>query len=168
MPQFSARLSDEDVEFLSELNARGAKTMADKMRFLIDEAKNRHQTEFNYLGSLTVAQDLLKPAYSALQEREHRDSVHSEVVARLVQWLPDTVAFIASSTEGLKQEGGSLEKFEEELCDRAFTLMQSILQLGVTTKGPCYNTNIINQRIQPIVDLVGVIESRTNKEKADE
>lgn len=162
----SARIPHEDAEFISQLEINGAITPSDKLRALIDEARQRQESQRDYRGCMKLIQELIIPVSNYVREQEHKHHVHSEVVTRMLDWLPDALAFIMSSVTAAEpiDDGKLLRNLEDGITDRVFRLMESILQLSVTERCPCYSDTAIKERIGPILNLTRVIEI-VNQEK---
>lgn len=156
----SARIPHEDAEFISRLEISGAITPSDKLRALIDEARQRHESQRDYRGCMKLIQELIIPVSHYVREQEHEQHIHSEMVTRMLDWLPDALAFTMSSVSTAKQsdEVKLLQNLEAGITDRVFRLIESILQMGVTERCPCYNDTAIRERMGPISDLTRVIE----------
>ena len=57
--QISARISNEDAEFLSKLTINGAKTPSDKLRAIITQTRKRSIEIQDYTGCYKLIQDLV-------------------------------------------------------------------------------------------------------------
>lgn len=154
----SARIPREDAEFISKLQIHGATTSSDKLRTIIGEARRRQYNKQDYRGCMAVIQDLIGPVSTNIREQEHIQQIHSEIVTRILDWLPDTMAFIMASANTTKDNNEDiLTDLENGIADRVFRLMESILQMSVTQHCPCYNDKAIQERVEPILDLIRVI-----------
>lgn len=155
----SARISQDDAEFLSQLTILGAKTPSDKLRAILVEARQRDLGQQEYSSGLRLMRDMYEPLLDRLQQAEYETGEHSEILVRLMQWLPDMAAYVVSGLPN--QEAGIQEKelaaFEQGVVERVFRLMESVLQMGVTQKNSCYDPNIINDRITPVLELADTI-----------
>jgi hypothetical protein len=156
----SARIPREDAEFISQLQVNGATTPSDKLRAIINEARQRQLGKQDYRGCMTMVQDMVAPVSTHTREQEHIRHVHSELVTRVLDWLPDTMAFMVASVNSQDNESDAdgLNELEDGIADRVFRLMESVLQMGVTQRCPCYNRQAIQERVGPILDLMRVIE----------
>ncbi|MCW8945770.1 MAG: hypothetical protein OQL27_13445 [Sedimenticola sp.] len=156
----SARIPSDDAEFISQLEINGAVTPSDKLRALINDARLRHEGQRDYRGCMMLVQDLINPLNIYIREQENALNVHSEVVARVLEWLPDILAFVMSScnVEPDGKDKEDLYEFEKLLANRVFRLMESMLHVGVTQRCPCYSETLIRERIGPILDLTRAIE----------
>jgi hypothetical protein len=158
----SVRLSPDDAEFLAGLDVEGASTPSDKLRALIVEAKQRRHGTEDYFSALKLAEDLLAPTLRALRTSEHAQGVHSELVSRFAEWLPECVAFLIAAKAGEKAFGREqLTEIERGLADRAFLLTQSVLQMGVTGSSPCYDPAVVSHRLKPVLDLARIIDKQS-------
>ncbi len=156
----SARIPREDAEFISQLEVNGATTPSDKIRSIIAETRARHVGAQDYRTCLAVVTSLVAPLAAFVREHEHHEGMHSELVARVLEWLPDTMAFVMASVNPEDQVSGvdMLKDLEEGVANRVFRLMESVLPMGITRRGPCYNEQAIQQRLNPILDLTRVME----------
>jgi len=156
----SARISQEDAEFLSALKIEDANTPSEKLRVIITETRKRHEGMQDYRSSLLMYQTMLNRVVTISREVEMENQIHSELVFRLTEWLPDVMAFATAMGSELQQSRSveSLKKFEDGITDRSFRLFQSILQMGITDTCPCYQTNAVSKRMADVVNLVNVIQ----------
>ncbi len=157
----SARISQEDAEFLSQLTIAQAITPSDKLRAIISEARERHAVAKDYRGCYQTMQGWVQPAQEKIRQAELDNHIHSELVQRTAEWLPDTVAYLVSvmgDDEEITRE--QLKQLEAGLADRVFRLVESVLQLGITQRGPCYDPSIVAKRLGPALELSSVIISR--------
>lgn len=155
----SARISHEDAEFLSQLKINGATTPSDKLRAIITDARIKSAQKHDYLGYLNIMQEFISPVNNTLKGAEHSQQIHSELVLRMLDWLPEAFAYLVSA-ETDTDNGVStdmLTQLEEGLANRIFRLIESILQMGVTSRCPCYNKKVIADRIEPVLELANVI-----------
>ena len=164
----SARISQEDAAFISQLEINGAKTPSDKFRAIISEARQRQESQQNFHGFITLIQDMITPISAHIREAELTQHSHSELVTRTLEWLPDTMAYILFEGGINKEEQSQEELLELEsgIADRVFQLMESCLQMGVTQRAPCYDKQAIQSRVEPILDILRVINltRKTNGE----
>lgn len=155
--QIGARISHEDAEFLSQLEVDGAKTPSDKLRAIIEEARFRRQRDTDFLGCYKEMVEQLAPALETIKKMEFEAGVHSEVMARVSQWMPDFYAFFLSTIlVGNGDITPNLEKIEEGVTSRIFLLFQAILQMGISQQCPCYNPNLISDHLQAVSELAEV------------
>ena len=156
----STRLSQEDAEFLAGLKVEGATTPSEKLRAVISDTRKRSVGMQDYRGSFLMYQEVLNRVATVTREIEMDHQIHSEMVSRTIEWLPDMMAFVTSKGAELQQNGNveSINSLEDGITDRCFRLIQSILQLGVTETCPCYEPNAVAKRMPPVVSLLKVIQ----------
>jgi len=164
----SVRVAEEDAEFIARLELAGAATPSDKVRALLVEARRRRERFRDYSGCLSMVEEMLQPTLHAIRETEHAEGVHSELVARVAEWLPDLVAFLLTGpvhpAEGEDRE--RLRRFEAELADRVFRLVDSVLRMAVTRTCRGYDPSVVADRCDAILELAGLI-GRQPEEKTD-
>ena len=159
MVPISTRISQEDVEFISQLKVTGATTPSDKIRAIIAEAKRRSEGMEDYRSAFKMMQEFFQPVREHIREAEMATSTHSELVTRLLEWLPDMTAYLLSTftRSELDIDDKDLLDLESGVTDRIFRLIESVMQMGVTQRCPCYNPSAINHQIGPILELANVI-----------
>ncbi|MDH3763866.1 MAG: hypothetical protein OEU50_23050 [Gammaproteobacteria bacterium] len=169
MVAIGARVPQEDAEFISQLKIEGATTPSDKVRVIIAEARRRHQGSNNYDASLDMVNGLLTVTNRMLRHAEMESKSHSELMARTLDWLPDMMAYLLSSRQKLADgDLTEMKSLEEDVADRVFRLVESVLQMGVTRHCTCYDKNLITQRVAPILDLARVIQvARVNLDEGE-
>ncbi len=171
MVSLAVRVSHEDAEFISQLKIEGAKTPSDKMRAIIAEARRRELGIHDFKTSLELTHNILDPVYSRIREAELDNEMHSELLTRTIEWLPEILAYIISRQDDLDSKNESkkaLNETEKGVADRVFRFMESTMQMGVTKRSPCYNTNTVLERVEPVLELSQIVErtfNSWNKEK---
>lgn len=157
----SVRIAHEDAEFLSQLKVPGAKTPSDKLRAILADARRRSAQKKDYRGTFQLLQEILGPMVEQIRQAELTHGIHSELVTRTLDWLPDAVAFVvAGVADGdTAPNGEQLRELEQGLGDRVFRLMESILHMGITESCPCYDGRTVRKRIDPILQLSQVIQT---------
>lgn len=164
----STRISQEDVEFISQLTIPGATTPSDKLRHIIADAKVRANTHRDYRSTLAILDELIQPVIRELRNAEHDHAVHSEVLTRVTAWLPEIMAFTIASVHTIEEITlDDLKDFEAGLLDRIFRLFESMTQLALTNASPCYQQLLLDRHIQPILTMSKMISEKT-KEKNNE
>ena len=64
---------------------------------------------------------------------------------------------IASNGAETELDQQQLFEIESALADRVFVLIQSVLQLAITSRAPLYDIDIVKDRIDPVLELADVI-----------
>lgn len=154
---FSARISPEDAEFISGLSLEGASTPSDKLRALLADARRRHEGSQDYASALALAQDTLAPAKRRLLAAEHAQGLHSALVQRSLDWLPETLAYVAAASAG-ELTPQALHALEHGLVERLGRLMDGVLQLALTRHSPCYDADSLKDRLGSVLELARLID----------
>ena len=156
--QIGVRLTAEEASFLAQLKIENAATPSDKLRAIIDEARRRKLGTEDYGASLRLVEELVAPTMRIIRASENQIGMHSELVNRVGDWLSESVAYlIASNGNRVDLDEDRLRAIEESLAKRVFVLIQSVLQLAVTTQTPLYNANSVQDRVDPVLELADVI-----------
>lgn len=162
----TARISQDDLEFLSKINVEGARSTGDKVRHIIGEARQRREGQADYNSAFRMLKDMLDPTSNNIRLSENMTGRHSELLDKLLGWLPDIMAYIISSEvkpEDKDGKKGRLEALEKGLAKKVFLLLESVLRMGITSRSSCYNESIISENLEPLLQLCSIIEtSRKN------
>lgn len=155
----SARLPPEDASFLNDWQVDGANTASEKLRKVVKETRTRVNAAEDYTEALRMAQALLAPAFEYVRAAEVETGLHSELVTRIAEWLPELVAYVHAvrATPGGSTEA-RLRRLEGGLALRVLTLTQSLLQMAVTEHGPFYDPALLEGRLQGVLDTARVVE----------
>lgn len=164
----SVRLSHEDAEFLSSLKINGATTPSDKLRAIISENRQRHSKITDYQGCFQLIVKFMEPAVAAIRKAEMDQGVHSDIITRSFEWLPDVIAYLVSSLS--KSESGEiglqdLKDLEKGFSDRIFRVMESVLQLATTQWLHGYDPQSLEKRSKTFLDLAGLIRELQARKK---
>jgi hypothetical protein len=165
----SARIAHKDAEFLSQIKVPGAKTPSDKLRAILSDARRRSAREKDYRGTFQHLQEILGPVVEQIRQAELTHGIHSELVTRTLDWLPDAVAYLVAGigeNDSVPKEE-QLFRLEQGLGDRLFGLMESILHMGITKSCPCYDGGTVLSRIDPILQLAHIIQTMNPKQQSD-
>lgn len=158
----SVRVSEDDAEFIAGLEVAGAATPSDKVRALLMEARRRRERFRDYAGCLSMIHEMLVPTLQRVREAEHRQREHSELVAKVSEWLPDLAAFLLTGLADVPEESEreALEDLERGVADRIFRLMEAVLRMGVTRTCRGYDPDVISDRTDAIVELAELIREK--------
>ncbi|MEM7410030.1 MAG: hypothetical protein AAF430_07350 [Myxococcota bacterium] len=165
----SVRVPQEDAEFLAQLQMEGASTPSDKVRALLADARRRHQGFQDYAGCLGMAHEMVAPTLNLLRDLEQRSSIHSEPVAQLADWLPETLAFFLTAfpDDGEHNDLAQIEALERGVTDRVFRLVQKFLRLGVTDECQAYDPRVVSNRLEPTLEVADLIRRGRNPKKEE-
>ena len=158
--QIGVRLTDKEAEFLATLKVENAVTPSDKLRAIIDEARQRQRGTEDYAGSLKLVQDLVAPSARIVRQSENEQRMHSELVTRLEEWAPECLAYLlASNGKNTALDKKQLVEIEAAMVQRVVVLMTSVLQLAVTRTAPLYDARALEKNIEPVLELARVIDT---------
>ncbi len=160
----SVRISHDDAEFIAGLKIDGAVTPSDKIRAIITDARTREQHSQDYNGNLKLAKDLFAPTLEQVQSEENINNQHSELLITFSDWLAESVAFFASSYNSTGKKV-NLKNIEAGVTKRVFRLMDFVLRMGVTKNAPCYDKKVISDNIEPMLELMEIVNQNIKKEK---
>lgn len=157
----SVRFSDDDVAFLQRLRFDNAETASDKLRALVQRARDELDGGRSYEASLLRIRELLEPTSRQLRAEELVSRQRSELIADTLYWLPDLVAYLMAGPDSLDEvDADRLTSFEAGLADKTFRFIEAVLRLGVTDKAPCYDPSVISKGLTGTLELVELIRSR--------
>ena len=157
MQTVSARLSAEDLQWLSALELPGAVTPSDKLRALIAQMRKQHEGALDYTACLAWLRDLLAPFVIALRGIEHRERTHSEAVGAIIAWAPQVMATILSARDFGEDDVARAREVEDALVQSCFRLLVALLRLGVTPAAECYTPDVVEKHLPRIIELVQLI-----------
>lgn len=157
----SVRITPEDAEFIAGLEVQGATTPSEKVRAVLSEARQRDTDFRDYRGCLSMAQELLAPSLRRVREAERELGVHSELVSKVGEWLPEVLAFMITShaVDHGDQQGAPAKAFEAGVADRIFRLIEAVMRMGVTETCQGYDKSVVSSRLGPVLELAGVARS---------
>lgn len=157
----SGRIAQEDYDFLMAYAFGGKVTASEKLRHMAAFFRHYHQ----HLGDFTEGHEelnrLLEPARKNLKRLEHEQGAHSEVVDQAANLLPQALAFLISRQEavGAKRALPYLLETEERLLQISLRLVESLLRLGLTKQAPAYNPHLLDDKLDALVELVGLLST---------
>lgn len=162
----SVRITPEDASFLAQLTIDGATTPSEKVRGLITQAREQQSSRRTYPESVAHLRATSANTRKALDEAERRLDVHSELIHRIVDWLPEAMARLNSAwTEGNEEAGSEpqladLERLERHLVDRVMRLFEGLMRMAVTSSCPAYDPAVIDNRIGSVIELAEIVRKR--------
>lgn len=161
--QISARIPSEDAAFLAGLKLEGAVTPSDKLRAIIGAARRQQEGNTDFASSLQWLRDQMTPALDRIAQQEHVLGQHSELVSLLGASLPSLMAAMFTAPANNAE---SLRQLEAALAQRSFQLLESILRLGITRRANCYDPGIVQQHLEPVLELAELVSltKQTHKE----
>jgi len=169
---FSVRITEDDAEFLSRLEFKGAKTPSDRFRALIAERRAAENEIEGYQAWFDEITRIMGPAVQKIRADEHGAGLSSELVKRSFEWLPDLLAFFLSYTSA-QGEGTQppLVELEKGLHERISRIMEGTLEMGASDFRLCYDPGTVKTRIASTMELSALMQeimTRKKKEIGDE
>ena len=152
----SVRISQEDADFIAELKIEGASTPSEKIRELLTQARLAHSQTHDYGTALAAQEQFFQVARRDVLHAEKEFGIHSHIVARLFEQLPDLAATLAADLPENAQ-AADLKRYECELMRRIVRLTDSILQLAVTGKGAAYDDTVL-QQLENTLKLAKIVQ----------
>src|SRR6516165_1266038 len=120
MQTLSARIPNEDLEWLSALDIQGAVSPSDKLRSLITQMRRQQEGMLDYERSLSWLRDLVAPFVTTIRAVEHNNRMHSEVLTLTAEWLPQIMAILLSERALGKDAQKRAIDVEEMVVQRCF------------------------------------------------
>ena len=154
----SARITQQDADFLAGLPIQG--TPSEKVRYLLTEARERTEALNDYAATLRIMRHSAESVVTRIRELEKQHNQHSQLVAQVVDWLPEALSFLVSSLpQDSKGDVGELKKLEAGLADRAFRLCEMLLRWGIAPSTAVYEESSITARLPAVLEIAGVISA---------
>ena len=152
----SVRISQEDADCIAEVKIEGANTPSEKIRELLTQARLAHSQTHDYGTALVAQEQFFQVARRDVLHAEKEWGIHSHIVARLFEQLPDFAATLAADLPENAQ-AADLKRYECELMRRIVRLTDSILQLAVTGKGAAYDDTVL-QQLENTLKLAKIVQ----------
>ncbi len=140
----SVRISQEDADFIAALDIEGAHTPSEKIRELLRQARLAYMQTRDYGAALHAMEQFFQNAKHGVLYAEKQYGVHSHILARLFELLPDLAATLAADLP-VEADLEALKQYERETMRRIVRLADSVLQLAVTGKGAAYDDTVLQQ-----------------------
>ncbi|KAF0811151.1 hypothetical protein A167_00183 [Alcanivorax sp. S71-1-4] len=150
------RLDVDDLTFLSQLDVPGATNISEKLRALIDDARRQEDGTHQYGAALDFSRRLLAGPERRLREAELSSELRSELLGRLLSWLPDMLAVLLSSTAMDRDKASvtaELQRLERAAGERMIGLTDAVLQLAVSGFPGCYEPHHLSERARAALRL---------------
>ena len=165
----SGRISDEDHQFLLNFPLDGKVTISEKLRHVCTFFRQYHNNLEGYSTCLEQLNLELRPALGDIKEMENNEGVHSELVDKLLHFLPETLAYLETQRRDVDAKGkpaGDLKhlvEMEARLFDQCLVLVESLLRMGLTSNSPTYNPNLMKGRLTNIQELARMLPQPETK-----
>lgn len=152
----SGRVAEEDYLFLMEHPIPGKVTASEKLRYIVSFFRTYHESFAHFEDSLVELHRLLEPARKEIKLAEVNAAVSSELMDKLLQILPEMLAALIT-TRLSRDPGKGLEgllEMEQRMLRGVMGVMEAVLRMGLTSKSPTYNPNLLKDRMSTIRELV--------------
>lgn len=158
--QIGARVSEADAEFLNLLEINGAHSPSDKLRAIIQEARQRREYSQDFSGAYRMMTEQLGPAAEVLRNAEFETGSHSVLLARILEWMPEFYAYCISPPDGEEEMSPeALKKYEKGAVDRVVRLFESILHLELSSQVTSYTPDVFRKYIGDLEKLIQIINT---------
>jgi len=160
------RLDEDDLAYLSSVEMPGASNLSEKIRSLLAEARAQREGMQDPSLAYDLARRLFAGPERSIREAEMQTQTRSELVARMLAWLPDVSAVMlaAGIPAGTARERSEhLRKVERNLGERAMSLLDSLLQMSLAGFPGCYEPDALIERAQPAIRTAAQHASRNIK-----
>jgi len=152
----TVRLSEDDVSFLAGLDLPEATNLSEKLRALIAEARRQQDSGTDAIAAYDTARRALAGPERCLREAEMKLEMRSELLMRLIAWMPEVQALLLSgacacSEETEARERERLLRLERQLGERVMSLVDSMAQLAVAGFAGCYEPQRLGKRVQSAI-----------------
>ncbi len=162
----SVRVDDDDAAFLAGLDLADARTPSEKLRALLRAEKQRQEKGGDRVEATDMFADMLQHARRRIRKIETEEGVRSEFLAKVYDRLPEIMAAaFVGPEEKAKDQKASIVRFETETLSHAFVFIQEILDLGLTTQNRCYDPAAIETRLEPVLEIVELINLARERRK---
>jgi hypothetical protein len=153
----TVRLDEDDITLLSDMVVPGAANLSEKLRVLIADARRQSEGTREYGAAYEFARRLLAGPERCVHEAEARFEMRSELLTRVLAWLPDMIAVMVSGACVEAREGeahaAALGRLERAVGERAIGLTDSIMQLAASGFPGCYDPKMLTERAQAAMRL---------------
>lgn len=156
----SVRITPKDAEFIASLDIDEAITPSDKIRALLKEAREGRAKKEKLSSCLGLVREAIDPLLVKIKTEELRTKMHSQLVSTFGEWMIDTLGYLASLEES---ETLDLTDVESEMARRIFRLLGIIGRMGVTSEAPCYDVDLFQKQLPPLIELMELVYKQTTK-----
>ena len=161
----SVRISDEDAAFLARLEIGDAATPSEKMRALLASERRLRAGPRDVGEATDMLTDLMRPAKRRWRKDEAAASVHSEVLNRVYDRLPELAALALAGPEAPPEPdkaGPALEDFEGRVLDQTFALLEDLMQIALLKEPRALNRAALKNRVSTIIELAELARMAQN------
>lgn len=152
------RLDEDDLTYLAQIELPGAANLSEKIRALLAEARGQRDGLRDFGAAYDFSRRLFSQPERCIRDAEVRAQVRSELIARVLAWLPDATAYVLSGAcpqdnAPRPDDVEHLRRLERGLGERVLGLVDSVLQLAQAGFPGCYDPGTLAQRSESAVRL---------------
>lgn len=155
----SVRIPQDDFEWLTGLDIAGANTPSDKLRAIIQRYRRQRDGSESYELTLGWLRELVQPFARSVAGYEHHREQRSEIVAAMLEWIPQLMALLASGQVDADTTLERARKVEDLLMQRTTALLASLLRLGVASDVPAYDPAAIDRQLPKLGALIDAVRA---------
>ena len=154
--QIGARVSQEDAEFISKLKIEGAHTPSDKLRAIIESARKKSEYAYDYSGCYRSYKSELNPIVETIKAMEHEQGMHSAILDRIFEWMPDFYAYCLTSLNK-ENKNDSLIEYEKGATERIFRLFESLLHVELSKQKVSYTPHLTRNFFETLEYFIQIV-----------
>ncbi|QDG78441.1 hypothetical protein [Labrenzia sp. PHM005] len=163
----SVRLSDDDVAFLAEYEAQGARTPSEKLRDILREARARQEGGQDATACEELLRQMARPSERRIRQLQRETGQRSDLVIKLYERLPEMMAELVAAAPEAGGGEAELKRFEAALAAELFALIEEVFDLGLTSQSRTYEPRLMEGRLEPVLEIARLLE-RKRQETAGE
>lgn len=160
----SVRITDADAAFLAQYKAEGATTPSEKLRALLANARRDAEGATDYASRVEQVSRRFQPAHREVINRQRDCRMRSDFLGKLYERLPELVANLQQGPAQTDDPASDLETLEADVAEQTFALIEEILDLGLTKQGRTYDGQLVQKRLQPILEVSELIRLSKSQE----
>lgn len=149
------RLDEDDLTYLSSVELPGAVNLSEKIRALLADARAQREGMHDAALAYDFTRRLFADSERGVRAAELQAQMRSELVARMLAWLPDATAIALSAADlaasGNRERAERLKTLERQLGERAIGLLDGLLQMSLAGFPGCYEPEALARRAQPAI-----------------
>lgn len=161
----SVRVNDEDAEFLARLKIGDATTPSEKMRALLASERRLRAGPRDAGEASEMLEDLMRPAKRRWRQDEDAAGLHSEVLQRVYDRLPELAALALAGPEAPGDAGdaeAALADFEGRVLDQTFALVEDLMQIVLLREPRALNREMLKSRVSTVIELAELAKMAQN------
>lgn len=160
----SVRITDADAAFLARYKVEGATTPSEKLRALLAEARAQHDEAARFSDKIDRFSAQLAPGLREVRELQRENRIRSDLVLHLYERMPELAALLATGPVEHADPQQSLVEFEDDLARLIFSLIEEVLDLGLTDNQRTYRTRLVQNNLEPVLEVIEMLRRKNLNE----